>query len=707
MQNSFKRILLFVLIFLVSSVLEAGKINRAYEALGIYDYFKAKKLFEKSLKKKVVAAPYGLSIIYSRNDNPFYNLDSAYKYIYTADTSFYKFTSKDKLKLAKLNLDSALIQQQKDKVDSLIFIETKRRNTFIAYQSYIDRHTDSYYLKNAIDSRDSIALAIAINANVPSDYMDFMETYPGSKYYNLAKSKYEKRKFELVVQLNKGRHYREFVAKNPHSPYLREAQDSVYSHYTSLKTIETYSNFIQQNPTNPNVGKAWRNIYKLYTIDYSPERILQFRKEFHDYPFIEELMVDAELAHKELLPFKDGSKWGFMDKEAKIRIEPIYDFVEPFQEGLALVGLNNFIGFIDKKGEVHIPIVYEDGESFNDGLAIISKGEKFGMIDKTNKQRIPIKYEYIGKHMSGLALVSDGTSYGYVNKEGEEKISLTYSNANDFKQSIAIVWQDGKKGMIDSLGKIIIPIQYNWIEPFNSKGLCRALGDSHYGVLNRQGDTVIDFLYNKIGSLDEPLIFLATNKKYRYVNHLGETINKSQYDFIQTTSVWADQWENGYCKFLRKGKYGMIDSTGEEVFPAIFENIGVVTKTDWVAVKKRGKWGYADYELQLKIPYTYEYARSFNDSLAIVYQDNFWGIINKEEEILLAFEFNSITEIEELGFLVEQDRRFGIIDNQLKTVVPAKFKEIKKYNGKWYQLIGENEISYYHIKSKRIVRAIK
>ena len=53
--------------------LQSCKINSAFEALEVYNYFKAKKLFEKKVDNKIVAAPYGLSLIYGRNDNPFYN----------------------------------------------------------------------------------------------------------------------------------------------------------------------------------------------------------------------------------------------------------------------------------------------------------------------------------------------------------------------------------------------------------------------------------------------------------------------------------------------------------------------------------------------------------------------------------------------------------------------------------------------------------
>src|ERR1041384_8233704 len=86
-----KGTLIFYLI-LTGFLARASKIADAYEALSIYDYFKAKKLFYTQLKKSHrAAAAYGLAIIYQRNDNPFHNTDSACKYI-SLSGNFYRTT---------------------------------------------------------------------------------------------------------------------------------------------------------------------------------------------------------------------------------------------------------------------------------------------------------------------------------------------------------------------------------------------------------------------------------------------------------------------------------------------------------------------------------------------------------------------------------------------------------------------------------------
>jgi hypothetical protein len=71
----------FLLVFFLvsSATLFATTIDKGFRNLDRFDYFQAKKYFVKSLKKYKSPAAFGLATIYYRQDNPFHNIDSAYK----------------------------------------------------------------------------------------------------------------------------------------------------------------------------------------------------------------------------------------------------------------------------------------------------------------------------------------------------------------------------------------------------------------------------------------------------------------------------------------------------------------------------------------------------------------------------------------------------------------------------------------------------
>jgi hypothetical protein len=79
-----------VVLFLLFAVTttHAGIIDKAFEALEMKDYFKAKHLFHKVLDKERIAANYGLCRVHLEQQNPFYNLDSARVYALRTESLF-------------------------------------------------------------------------------------------------------------------------------------------------------------------------------------------------------------------------------------------------------------------------------------------------------------------------------------------------------------------------------------------------------------------------------------------------------------------------------------------------------------------------------------------------------------------------------------------------------------------------------------------
>ena len=55
-----------------------------------------------------------------------------------------------------------------------------------------------------------------------------------------------------------------------------------------------------------------------------------------------------------LLSIKKDGKWGYMDKTGKVVIEPQFDGVRLFSEGLANVWIGDKEGYIDKTGKIVI-----------------------------------------------------------------------------------------------------------------------------------------------------------------------------------------------------------------------------------------------------------------------------------------------------------------------------------------------------------------
>jgi len=156
-----------------------------------------------------------------------------------------------------------------------------------------------------------------------------------------------------------------------------------------------------------------------------------------------------------------GKKSGYMDKAGRVVINPVWDDVVFWGEGLALVFRDHKGGFIDQKGKVVVPLEFEQGGPFREGLAPVMRNGKWGFIDKTGTVVIESQWENaIGFH-KGLAGVQRNGKWGFIDKAGKVMTELRWDEVNSFHQELALVKKDKKVGFIDQTGRVVIEPQWD------------------------------------------------------------------------------------------------------------------------------------------------------------------------------------------------------------------------------------------------------
>ena len=181
----------------------------------------------------------------------------------------------------------------------------------------------------------------------------------------------------------------------------------------------------------------------------------------------EKKTINLNSSQKPGIPFPKGDKFGFIDKDGNFVIEPKYDAVRPFFEGLAAVCIDDKWGYIDKKGNFVIVPEYEQAHSFSEGLAAVCIDDKWGYIDKKRNFIIQPKYDNARPFFEGLAPVELDDEWGYIDKKGRFVIPTMYDNARPFFEGLALVEIDGKWGFIDEEGEEIIPPEYDEADIFS------------------------------------------------------------------------------------------------------------------------------------------------------------------------------------------------------------------------------------------------
>lgn len=108
---------------------------------------------------------------------------------------------------------------------------------------------------------------------------------------------------------------------------------------------------------------------KFYLIDITGKRI------------VEESFSDAKIFNGEgYAAVKVGTKWGFINKDGEMIIEPMYEDARSFSNGYAAVKMNGKWGFINAQNELKIEYQFTDAKDFNEGGCVLVKGDKWQML---------------------------------------------------------------------------------------------------------------------------------------------------------------------------------------------------------------------------------------------------------------------------------------------------------------------------------------
>ena len=693
---------LFIL-FLISSISFASKIDKAFSCLNEMNYFEAKKLFYESLKKKTVPASYGLATIFYRRDNPFHNIDSAYRYISIAEIGYasMKVEEKTKFGLYGMTYDSILVLREK--IGTYYYQIALDKKSESALTEFMEKYPWSKENQLSLVQRDSLIFEKAIKINKSTYYDSILKNYPTIKFKTELQDRYELTFF--TEQTNSGTitDYVRFINQNPTSKYLQESMDALFRLETQSNTIEDYARFIQLYPNNTNIEKAWRKLYSLYMIEFSEDRIKKFKKDYPNYPYKDDLKRDQDLSKLTLYPFKRGKLFGWMNQKGIEIYSPEFENLNLFSEGLALAQKNGLYGYVDKLNNVVIPFQFELGSDFMYGRAIVEKGGKSGVINRAGKYILPLEFNELGQYSDGLIYGTKDSLYAFYDLMGRQVIAPKYSDVFAFEKGKAKVMIYGKEAFIDTACSYISEPMHQEIFYFNDSIL--VYRDSIlYGLKTIRNRVILKPTYNYISPLVGNRAIFVLNNKIGYIDEQGKKVIKNSFDLIPNYKQLC-MFHDGYARVRIKGKFCLIDKFGNYVLKPEYAGLGDVSKL--ISFTKGKQWGYINIEdKSVSILPIFDYASSYHFGLAIVDVKSLQGVINEKAKWIIPAIFTSITLIAENFYLVSNGAKYGLYSLSGDQLIALDYDQIRLLNKDLLILHKGEEIHYYNLVDHKLIQDI-
>ncbi|MDR2090222.1 MAG: WG repeat-containing protein [Clostridiales bacterium] len=125
------------------------------------------------------------------------------------------------------------------------------------------------------------------------------------------------------------------------------------------------------------------------------------------------------LSAEDWTKYTRNGRFGYIDSATnRITIQPVYDEIFAFKEGLACAEKNEKFGYIDAENNVVIPFEYDLGMSFKEGLACVTKNNKTGFIGHNGEVVVDFRFEAAMSFENGAARVKEGGKWVDIDKDG-------------------------------------------------------------------------------------------------------------------------------------------------------------------------------------------------------------------------------------------------------------------------------------------------
>ena len=267
----------------------------------------------------------------------------------------------------------------------------------------------------------------------------------------------------------------------------------------------------------------------------------------------------ADLSGKEMIPatyqaisawassvykVRMDGKWGLCNIENKQLTSFIYDKIEDLLNSRALATKTHptktwmtVSGYIDVNGKEQ----YSAEIKQEDGLSIVQNFELWGILDENNDIILPCQYEEIVYWAEHLYRVRENGKWGiYDVKEHDFRLKTVFDSIGELKDGVAKTVFAKLESAIDITGK---EIAQEVVQLQN--GLKKTQIAGKWGIINANGEVVVNHQYDEIGSFRSRMIGVINNKliklniNYAYPIYIsGKLINSTdKFHFFNISGV--------------------------------------------------------------------------------------------------------------------------------------------------------------------------
>ena len=397
-----------------------------------------------------------------------------------------------------------------------------------------------------------------------------------------------------------------------------------------------------------------------------------------------------------------NNKWGVIDNNANIVIEPTYD---------------EMIIIPDNKKDVFICTENVDYTNNTYNTKVLNSKNK-QILDQYGKVEPIENYDEYKNfwYEKNLLKFQKDEKYGLIDLNGKILLDAIYDDIYSLKgtKDVVITVQDKKLGLANSEGIIVIPNKYTQIKSLGEDTNLYIVQDENgkYGIYNKTENKYQDI--KQIGNKE--WFCVKENDKYKIISQNEETTVDLEFDDVK-------QIKNNVIVYTKNKKYGAYNIETKKKIDCKYNELKYTCENNFIA-KSGNSYGIIDIENNAKLKL--EYANIQNYEKAQIYEVEEKNNTSSEESILNkdlkeiakgivnelnsdksyiklwteeGYKYYSLSGEEKASkeiltnnniFLKKEKGKSGFVDKDGKTVTDCIYDDAKEQNEYGYAAVKKN-----------------
>lgn len=333
----------------------------------------------------------------------------------------------------------------------------------------------------------------------------------------------------------------------------------------------------------------------------------------------------SALSAQQYFPIKVNKKWGLINTNGQVILEPVYDAIGEFKHfGYAVMQKEGSVGLLGPRGREIVPPLYDDIKVLDSTLIAVMESGQWMVVNLHGKTVLEKGYQQVQVWNGYYLAYRQGGKWGLVNKFGHKLAEPAYDDIQFENGGFFITTRNNQLGLLSGTGRQILPNKAGEIRFFSDSLFFFKLGNQ-WGAVNFDGVEVIEAKYRSFSRISDNFIkLLANDGRYVYSIPCSRILSDGQFDDFYAFS-------RRYVIVKKQRQLGLMDWCGNLVLPAAYNEIQPY-EGKMFRVNYQGKWGVVQPGGGAAIPFQYDYIAPLRNSVCVVRQDGRFGLVNFKGE---------------------------------------------------------------------------